>query len=106
MGFDAAGEIGQQLLQAQPDLFRRRAHIGEDNYRLARPNQLGQLRVKADAGVARGRIGFVANWREDFDDRFLFPLRFGDPAGAIVSGEKSGQQLERRGGRGKSNAAE
>ena len=105
MGFDLLRQIRQQFLQAQTELFRGRAHIGENENRLPGANQLGQLRVKPHAGIARRRIGLPPNRRENFHDRFLFDLRFRDAAFAAFADQKSRQQIERRCRRRKSDAA-
>src|SRR5438874_12100578 len=101
MNLDRIGQFRKVLAQSQSDLFRGRADICEDNYRLARANQLRQLRVKTCTGVTGWWIRIVPDWRKNVYYLFFLNARFGDAALAAHADKKFGEHVKRcsRGGK-------
>src|SRR5437773_8678427 len=101
MNLDRVRQFRKVLAQSQSDLFRSRADICVDNDRLARANQLRQLRVKARTGVAGWWIRIAPDWRKNVYDLFFLDARFGDAALAANADKKFGEQVKRRSRGGK-----
>src|SRR4029077_13400712 len=95
MNLDRIGQFRKVLAQSQSDLFRGRADIREDNDRLARANQLRQLRVKTCIGVAGWWIRIAPDWRKNVYNLSFLDARFGDAPFAAHSDKKFGEHVKR-----------
>ncbi len=69
------------------------------------PNQIGQLSVESHARVPGRRIRIASDRRKNFDNRFLFDPCFRRETWSILPNKKMREQIERRSGGGKSDAA-
>ena len=77
MRFDLVAEIRQQFFQAQSNLFRRGATLVKTRTDW-RSESVPPAPHKAGRRCNRLADRDVSDRRENFDDRFLFDLRFGD----------------------------
>ena len=96
MNLDASRELGQQLLESQPDTLRSAAGIGENQRGSERGEQRRKLFQRSTGGIARGRIGIFSQRRKHLDDRFLLRGRPNDFAGTTGSAEEFSDGFERR----------
>src|SRR6476620_3052358 len=103
MNLNRVSQFRKVLAQSQSDLFRGRSDVGEDNDRLARANQLRQLRIKTRTGVAGWWIGVAPDWRKNVYDLFFLDTRFGDAAFAADADKKFGEQVKQRSRGGKAD---
>src|SRR5437763_1449666 len=71
-----------------------------------RPNQLGELGIKAHSTIARRRIRIAPNGREDLDNLLFLHARFGDAAMAIYTDKKPRKEIDWRSRGGEANPAE
>src|SRR6476660_7971244 len=96
MNLNRVSQFRKVLAQSQSALFRGRSDVGEDNDRLARANQLRQLRIKTRTGVAGWCIRVAPHWRRIVYDVVFLDARVGEVALAAHGDKKFGEQVKRR----------